>query len=239
MKRIPQHIAIIMDGNGRWARERGLPRAEGHRQGAEAIEKIVAACRERNVRYLTLYTFSEENWNRPSEEILALMQLLRHFLISKRQEMMEKGIRFRTIGEVEKLPSDVQAEIVRTREATAGGDRMDLVVALSYGSKQEICRAVNSVIRRGSCSITPEVLAGELDTAGIPDPDLLIRTSGEYRISNFLLWQLAYAELYFTDTLWPDFDEAELDRAIDSFSERERRFGLTSEQLKKQQGGVQ
>ena len=150
---------------------------------------------------------------------------------------MEKGIRFRTIGEIGRLPSDVQTEIAHTAKATAGGDKLDLVVALSYGAKQEICRAVNSLIRKGVGSVTPEVLAGELETAGIPDPDLLIRTSGEYRISNFLLWQLAYAELYFTDTLWPDFDEGELDRAIDSFSERERRFGLTGEQLKEQQGG--
>ncbi len=221
-----------MDGNGRWARERGQPRAEGHRRGAETIENIVSACRDRNVRHLTLYAFSEENWRRPSEEVLALMQLLRHFLSSKRAELIEKKTAFRAIGDLERLPADVRQELWETCEATKGGDRMTLIVALSYGGRQEICRAVNSLAGRGVKEVTPEIIETALDTSGIPDPDLLIRTSGEYRLSNFLLWQLAYAELYFTETHWPDFTAEELDRAIESFSRRQRRFGLTDDQLK-------
>lgn len=229
--RIPQHIAIIMDGNGRWALERGLTRAEGHRRGAQTIEKIVQACYDRNVRHLTLYAFSEENWSRPSEEVLSLMQLLRHFLASKRKELVEKRIRFRTIGDIDRLAPEVRDELYETAKATAGGDRMTLIVALSYGSRQELIRAYNALIRKGATEATQEAIERELDTAGIPDPDLLIRTSGEYRISNFLLWQIAYTEFYFTDTLWPDFGEQELDKAIASFARRERRFGMTSEQV--------
>lgn len=221
-----------MDGNGRWAQEHNLPRSEGHRRGAETIERIVTACHDRNIGYLTLYAFSEENWLRPSEEVLSLMHLLRHFLASKRPKMIEKGIRFMTIGDVTRLAADVRKELKETAEATRGGGRMTLVIALSYGGRQEIIRAVNSIIRKGYGEATARIFEGELDTAGIPDPDLLIRTSGEYRISNFLLWQLAYTELYFTETLWPDFDEAELDRAIESFAQRERRFGMTSEQVR-------
>jgi undecaprenyl diphosphate synthase len=235
--RTPQHIAIIMDGNGRWAKERGLPRAEGHRRGAEAIESIVTACSDRSVKCLTLYAFSEENWNRPTEEVFALMQLLKLFLIGKRADMIEKGIRFRMIGEIARLPADVRAEVEKTVVETAGGWKMDLVIALSYGSKQEICRAVNGLIAKGCDRVEPEMIDGALDTAGLPDPDLLVRTSGECRISNFLLWQLAYAEFYFTDKHWPDFDEEQLDIAIRSYSDRERRYGLTSEQLDGQNGG--
>lgn len=232
MNKIPRHIAIIMDGNGRWASEHSLPRTEGHRRGAETIEKIVKACHDRGIEYLTLYAFSEENWFRPSEEVLALMQLLKFFLASKRAEMREKGIHFSTIGDVEKLPSDVREELLATQEATKDGGKMGLIVALSYGGRQEICRAMNELQRRGAREISPEDINDALYTRGVPDPDLLIRTSGEYRISNFLLWQLAYTELYFTETLWPDFDEKELDRAIESFARRERRFGLTSEQIR-------
>ena len=234
--RIPQHIAIIMDGNGRWAKERDLPRAEGHRRGAEAIEAIVTACSDRGVGCLTLYAFSEENWNRPAEEVVALMHLLKLFLIAKREDMIKKGIRFRMIGEIARLPEDVRAEITKTIDETACGWKMDFVIALSYGSKQEICRAVNDLVAKGCDKIAPEMIDGALDTAGLPDPDLLIRTSGECRISNFLLWQLAYAELYFTEKHWPDFDEEQLDLAIRSYSERERRYGLTSEQLDKRDG---
>ncbi len=230
MKRIPSHIAIIMDGNGRWANERGLPRAEGHRCGAETIEKIVIAARDRGIRYLTLYAFSEENWSRPSDEVLSLMQLMRHFLVSKRAELIEERTALRVIGDVERLPPEVRSEIMETMEATKDGDRMTLIVALSYGGRQEICRAANSLLKRGVRDFTPEILQGGLDTAGIPDPDLLIRTSGEYRVSNFLLWQIAYAELYFTETLWPEFSEHELDLAIESFANRDRRFGLTGPQ---------
>jgi len=221
-----------MDGNGRWAREKGLPRAEGHRRGAETIEKIVSACRDRNIAYLTLYAFSEDNWRRPSEEVLALMQLLRHFLMSKRPELIEKRTAFRAIGDLDRLPADVRQELAETVEATKGGDRMTLIVALSYGGRQEICRAANTLIRKGVEEVTPEILEAALDTSGIPDPDLLIRTSGEFRVSNFMLWQLAYTELYFTETHWPDFAEEELDLAIESFTRRQRRFGLTDDQLK-------
>ncbi|MBN1283505.1 MAG: di-trans,poly-cis-decaprenylcistransferase [Proteobacteria bacterium] len=231
MRRIPRHIAIIMDGNGRWAKERDLPRAEGHRMGAEAIERIVSACRYRGVKYVTLYAFSEENWQRPSEEVLSLMQLMRHFLVVKRPEMVKEGTRFRVIGDVERLPADVRQEIAETVEATARGRNITLVVALSYGGRQEIVRAVNRLIGSGASDVTVESLSGALDTAGMPDPDLLVRTSGEMRVSNFLLWQIAYTELYITDRPWPEFDEAELDRAIESYKARERRFGLTDEQL--------
>ncbi|MFH1830806.1 MAG: polyprenyl diphosphate synthase [Pseudomonadota bacterium] len=230
MKHIPKHIAIIMDGNGRWANERGLPRAEGHRLGAETIEKIVAACRDRNIRYLTLYAFSEENWSRPSDEVLSLMQLMRHFLVSKRAELIEERTAFRVIGDIERLPREVRSEITETVEATKDGDRMTLIVALSYGARQEICRATNTLLKKGVRDFTPDILQEGLDTVGIPDPDLLIRTSGEYRVSNFLLWQIAYTELYFTETLWPEFSEDELDRAIESYAKRERRFGLTGQQ---------
>lgn len=232
MVKVPNHIAIIMDGNGRWAKERSLPRAEGHRRGAETIEKIVRACDKRGVRYLTLYAFSEENWLRPTDEIHALMQLLKLFLVNKRDKMIAEGIRFKTIGDIEKLAPDVQNELNSTVQMTSSGKGMTLVIALSYGSRQEILRAVNSLIKRGSQSVSDSDLEREFYTVGIPDPDLLIRTSGECRISNFLLWQLAYTELYFTETLWPDFDENELLKAIESYRARERRFGMTSEQLK-------
>jgi len=231
MHRVPKHIAMIMDGNGRWAKERDLPRAEGHRRGAEAIERIVRACRDRGVRYLTLYAFSEENWRRPSEEVLALMQLLRHFLVAKRPEMIEEGTEFRAIGDLSRLPADVKQEIEETSEATKGGGKITLVVALSYGGRQEIVRAVNKLVRDGTGEIDERMISEALDTAEMPDPDLLVRTSGEYRVSNFLLWQIAYAELYITETLWPEFEEAELDKAIESYSNRERRFGMTDEQL--------
>lgn len=220
-----------MDGNGRWAAEHGQPRAEGHRRGAETIETIVEAARDRGLAYLTLYAFSEENWQRPGGEVLALMRLLQSFLVTKRQMMIDQGIRFRTIGTIERLPQDIQDEIARTSEATKGGDTMTLIVALSYGGRQEICRAVNELAGRGTRRITPDDITEALDTRGIPDPDLLIRTSNEYRISNFLLWQLAYTELYITDVLWPDFDESELDNALRVYETRERRFGMTSEQL--------
>ena len=231
MRRIPKHIAIIMDGNGRWAKERDLPRAEGHRRGAEAIERIVRACRDRGVKYLTLYAFSEENWQRPSEEVLALMQLMRHFLVVKRPEMLKEGTRFRVIGDVERLPSDVRQEIDETVEATARGRNITLCVALSYGGRQEIVRAFNRMLKAGATEATTEMITESLDTAGMPDPDLLIRTSGEYRISNFLLWQIAYTELYVTETPWPEFTDEELDKALESYKFRARRFGLTDEQI--------
>jgi len=232
MNKFPQHVAIIMDGNGRWAKERSLPRVEGHRQGVETVEKIVEASKEIGIRYLTLYAFSEENWNRPKEEVDALMQLLRLYLAAKRSKMIREGIRFMAIGDIDSLDQEVRDEIERTREATKSGQNMTLIVALSYGARQEICRAAERLISKGVREVTPEILSRSLDTADIPDPDLLIRTSGEFRISNFLLWQLAYTELYFTETLWPDFTREEILRAIEEYQKRERRFGLTSEQVK-------
>jgi len=221
-----------MDGNGRWALEHGLPRVEGHRRGSETIEKVVEAASERGIEYLTLYAFSEENWQRPGTEVIGLMQLLKEFLITKRAKMVTEGIRFRTIGDISRLPQDVREEIQRSVDATMKGNRLHLIVALSYGARQEICRAANALIEEGHTKIKPELISSHLYTADIPDPDLLIRTSNEYRISNFLLWQLAYTELYFTGILWPDFDDAELDKAIEVYSQRERRFGMTSEQIK-------
>lgn len=229
---LPKHVAIIMDGNGRWAQEKGLPRAEGHRRGAETIDLIVEAAHDRGIANLTLYAFSEENWSRPLDEVVELMKLLGEFLITKREKMIDKGIRFHTIGNISRLPKEVQDEIRTTCEVTKDGDVMNLIVALSYGARQEICTAVNELVRSGMQEITPEAVSQALDTSRFPDPDLLIRTSNELRLSNFLLWQCAYTEFYFTDTLWPDFGEADLDRALENYAQRERRFGMTGEQIK-------
>jgi undecaprenyl diphosphate synthase len=229
---LPKHVAIIMDGNGRWAQEKGLPRAEGHRQGAETIDLIVEAAHDRGIANLTLYAFSEENWSRPLDEVVELMKLLGEFLVTKRQKMIDKGIRFHTIGNISRLPKEVQDEIRTTCEVTKSGDVMNLIVALSYGARQEICTAVNELICKGMKEITPQAISQALDTSRFPDPDLLIRTSNELRLSNFLLWQCAYTEFYFTDTLWPDFDEAALDQALENFAQRERRFGMTGEQIR-------
>jgi undecaprenyl diphosphate synthase len=234
---IPRHIAIIMDGNGRWALDHGLPRAEGHGRGAQTIETIVEAARDRGIKYLTLYAFSEENWKRPEDEVFALMYLLKEFLVTKRAKMIEQGIVFNTIGDISKLPSELQDEISKTKAATKNGKVMTLIVALSYGARQEICRAVNEIIEEGDIPVTPEAITRKLDTGEFPDPDLLIRTSKEYRISNFLLWQLAYTELYFTDILWPDFSPQRLDDAISEYQNRERRFGMTSEQIRSNNSG--
>lgn len=225
MNPMPAHIAIIMDGNGRWAGQRNLPREAGHRQGAQTAEAMVEACVDRGISYLTLYAFSDENWERPVEEVLALMQLLDEFVISKREKMLTKGIRFRTIGDTGRLPPFVLDSIHQTMEATAGGDRMTLTLALSYGSRAELCRAFNRCIAAGLTTISPRDVDEHLDTRGYPDPDLLIRTSGEYRISNYLLWQMAYTEMHFTKTPWPDFTEKDLDAAIGDYRGRERRFG--------------
>lgn len=228
MNLMPAHIAVIMDGNGRWAGQRNLPREAGHRKGAQTAEAMVEACHDRGISYLTLYAFSDENWERPVEEVLSLMQLLDEFLISKRTKMYEKGIRFRTIGDASKLPAFVLDSIRQTAEATAQGGKMTLTLALSYGSRAEICRAFNRCVADGLTNITPKDVDGHLDTKGYPDPDLLIRTSGEYRISNYLLWQMAYTEMHFTKTPWPEFTERDLDAAIDDYRRRERRFGRLS-----------
>jgi undecaprenyl diphosphate synthase len=237
LKKLPQHIAIIMDGNGRWAKGRGLPRIEGHRRGSEVVDEITTACRELGVRYLTLYAFSMENWARPKDEITALMALLKEFLINKRPKLLKNEIRLLSIGDVERLPPDVLKTLRETEDATAHLDKMFLILALSYSARDEIMRAVNALLKEKETGefrdnfISTGRFSDYLDTAGIPDPDLLIRTSGERRISNFLLWQSAYTELYFPETHWPDFNREELLKAIDEYQRRERRFGKTSEQI--------
>lgn len=231
MNDIPQHIAIIMDGNGRWAMNRDLSRVEGHKKGIEVVEDITIACRDLGVKYLTLYAFSDENWDRPVEEVKALMELLVKFLKLKRQKLIDNGIRLRSIGDNDRLPDEVRQALTDTEKATAHATDMTLIVALSYGSRTELCRSIKRMIDSGVKDITPEKLTQFLDTAEFPDPDLLIRTSGEQRVSNFLLWQIAYSEFYFTETLWPDFTKTDLEKAIQDYRQRERRFGKTSEQL--------
>ncbi|MDO8643675.1 MAG: isoprenyl transferase [bacterium] len=236
-KNLPQHLAIIMDGNGRWAKERALPRIEGHREGTETADKIVMACSELGIRYLTLYTFSMENWSRPRDEIKALMNLLIEFLVSRREKLVKNQIRFETIGDLTRLPEEIQRELAISKEVTCSFNKMVLTLALSYSARDEIVRAVNVLLKeKGSGHLKDDFISSEtfssyLDTDGMPDPDLLIRTSGEMRISNFLLWQSAYTELFFTETLWPDFGRDELYKIIETYQNRERRFGMTSEQV--------
>jgi undecaprenyl diphosphate synthase len=234
---LPRHIAVIMDGNGRWAKKHALGRIAGHRKGAEAVRATVRTCREIGIQYLTLYAFSVENWMRPVREVSALMDLLVDYLRSERRELQERGIRLRAIGNLDRLREPVRQFLRETMEATKGKQEMVLVLALSYGGRDDILEAARALAEKcgdGALKpgdITREMFEEHLQTAGIPDPDLLIRTSGEFRISNFLLWQTAYTEFYFTDVLWPDFDRAELLKAIAAYQQRERRFGLTSEQL--------
>ena len=226
---IPQHIAIIMDGNGRWANERGKERSFGHQAGVEAVRKITAECTRLGVKYLTLYTFSTENWGRPADEVAALMGLV---LSSLEDEIfMKNNVRFRVIGDVKRLPDAVQQKLRETEEHTAKNDAMTMVVALSYSSRWEITEAVRQIVKEGAEDITEETISQHLTTNFMPDPDLLIRTGGELRISNYLLWQIAYSELYFCDTYWPDFDEAALHKAIESYQKRQRRYGKTEEQV--------
>ena len=226
---IPQHIAIIMDGNGRWANERGKERSFGHQAGVEAVRKITAECTRLGVKYLTLYTFSTENWGRPADEVAALMGLV---LSSLEDEIfMKNNVRFRVIGDVKRLPDAVQQKLRETEEHTAKNDAMTMVVALSYSSRWEITGAVRQIVKEGAEDITEETISQHLTTNFMPDPDLLIRTGGEVRISNYLLWQIAYSELYFCDTYWPDFDEAALHEAIESYQKRQRRYGKTEEQV--------
>ncbi len=235
--RLPQHIAIIMDGNGRWAKKKGNERIFGHKNGVKAVRETVESAAELGISYLTLYAFSTENWNRPRTEIDALMSLLVSTLDSETKTLMDNNIRLSTIGDIESLPSRVKSRLMRTIEKTSGNDGMNLSLALSYSARWEILDAVKSIARKietkelSSRELTCEMINDYLQTKNIPDPELLIRTSGEYRISNFLLWQIAYAELYFTDTLWPDFRKEDLYAAICNFQSRERRFGKISEQV--------
>ncbi len=234
-KRIPAHIAIIMDGNGRWAMARGLVRNAGHKAGVETVRRITAECVRLGVRYLTLYTFSTENWNRPEDEVSALMGLV---LTSLEDEIfMKHNVGLRVIGDMQRLPADVREKLQQTIERTKNNDTMTLVVALSYSSRWEITQAVKDILHEAQSSairpedITEEFVSSHLTTSFMPDPDLLIRTGGELRISNYLLWQIAYSELYFCDTYWPDFDEKALHEAIISYQSRQRRFGKTEEQV--------
>ena len=235
--KLPHHIAIIMDGNGRWAKKKLLNRISGHMRGVDAVREVVTACRELGIRVLTLYAFSMENWKRPKEEVAALMRLLREYLLKETDEMLRTNIRLRAIGRIEDLPLDVQETLRETAQKTERCDGMVLNLALSYGGRTEILHAVQGILSDFQLGkIKPEEITLQrfsqyLWTQGLPDPDLLIRTSGELRISNFLLWQIAYTELYVTDTLWPDFDRKELLKAIADYQSRERRFGMTSEQL--------
>lgn len=230
-KRIPKHVAIIMDGNGRWAKKKGFQRVRGHQKGAEAVRQIVTASREIGIQWLTLYAFSEENWKRPRLEVQALMKLLKRFLKNELHEMLENNIRLKTIGRTENIPLDTRQILLDTMEKTAHNTGMTLTLALSYGSRQEIvaaCKKIGSMIKDEEIvpeEIDEELIQSCLYTAEMPDPDLLIRTSGEYRISNFLLWQLSYTELHITSTLWPDFGKDEYLRAIENYQTRERRFG--------------
>ncbi|MEE8110558.1 MAG: isoprenyl transferase [bacterium] len=241
LNKLPRHIAIIMDGNGRWARGRRLPRIAGHREGVRSVDEVITASRELGIGAVTLYAFSEENWSRPSVEIRALWGILREYLRKEIGRIMREGIRFKVIGALENLPEKAQRLIEESESRTAENDGMVLTLALSYGSRQEIVRAAEAMaeaVKRNEIQSgdIPRLFEQYLYTADLPDPDLLIRTSGEVRISNFLLWQLAYTELYFTDVHWPDFRRAELYRAILEYQRRERRFGLTQEQLARQKG---
>lgn len=237
-ERLPQHIAIIMDGNGRWAKEKGYLRAIGHENGVDALRKIATASAKTGVKYLTVYAFSSENWNRPKSEVNALMALLVSSLKKELKTLQDNLIRLHAIGHIETLPGKCQDELKEVIDKTAGNDRMTLTLALSYGSKEELADAMRTLakkVRAGDLKpeeIQPEHIQAELYTADLPDPDLLIRTSNEYRISNYLLWQIAYSELYFTPKLWPDFAEEDLFEAIVNYQQRERRFGKISEQLK-------
>ncbi len=232
---LPKHVAIIMDGNGRWAKKKTMNRIRGHEEGAGSVRNIVNASREIGIHWLTLYAFSEENWKRPKYEVEALMKLLSRFLKGELDEMLNNGIRFQTIGRIEKLPKYVQNRLQKTAEKTSKNKDMVLTLALSYGSRQEVSDAIQKIAKRiesgalTSDKITEQIVSDSLYTGGMPDPDLLIRTSAEYRLSNFLLWQMAYTEFYFTPTLWPDFRKEEYFKAIEEYQKRERRYGATGE----------
>ena len=236
--KIPQHVAIIMDGNGRWAKQRGLPRLEGHRRGVETVRTVVDAAREIGIRYITLYAFSVENWKRPTDEVSGLMGLLDYFLKRELDNLIKEKVRLHTIGRTDALPTNVQKELARVKDATQHFTDWNLVLALNYGSRTEIAdaaRAYAAAVVAGTEKLAEaswENFSRYLYTAQIPEPDLLIRTSGEQRVSNFMLMQCAYAEMVFTPVLWPDFGKADLQSAVDEYGRRERRYGLTTEQIK-------
>lgn len=236
-ERLPQHVAIIMDGNGRWAKKQGLARMFGHKQGVEVVHRITEAAAELGLRYMTLYTFSTENWNRPKEEVDALMTLLVDTIAKETPTLMKNNVRLLTIGDLDRLPEAAHKKFLGCMEQTASNTGLSLVIALSYSARWEIVNAMKQAVASAQTGmlraedVNEEFVSDLMTTKGIPDPDLLIRTSGELRISNFLLWQLAYSELYFTDCLWPDFTTEEFYKAIVDYQHRERRFGKTSEQI--------
>ncbi len=222
---VPRHVAIIMDGNGRWAKRRNLPRIIGHRAGAEAVRECIRTALEVGIEYLTLFSFSTENWQRPKEEVQSLMELLKFLLRREVESLSREGVSIRAIGRIHELPEDVRLILEQAMERTRANNKLKLYLALSYGGRAEILDAVNAIVSKGMNNVDEQTFRRFLYAPELPDPDLLIRTSGEYRISNFLLWQLAYTELYFTDTLWPDFRKEEFLKAIEEYSRRERRFG--------------
>ncbi len=231
IENLPRHIGFIMDGNGRWAKQRGLPRLAGHRAGAENLRRVLRACGEWGIKYVTIYAFSTENWGRPREEVEGLLNLLDQYIDKELPELVKEGVQVRHIGRMDGVPERLQEKIRQAVEATKGNERLILCVAFNYGGRAEIVDAVRKIIAKGYKpeEVDEDLISSHLYTAGIPDPDLIIRTAGEMRLSNFLLWQSAYAEYYSTPVYWPDFDEEELYKALLDFSRRERRFGLVKE----------
>lgn len=239
---LPRHVAVIMDGNGRWACQRGLKRSAGHREGSRSVRAVVTRSRELEIPFLTLFAFSSQNWRRPADEVTSLMGLLVEFCQSERELMIEKEIRLRVIGERSRIPAFARAAIEDVEAATAGNQRMQLIIAVSYGSREELVHAMRAIAHEVQADrlqpedITEETISRHLWTADIPDPDLVIRTSGELRVSNFLLWQIAYAELYVDECLWPDFREAQFEAALDAYDKRERRFGAVDSDVAPSRG---
>jgi len=232
---IPRHVAIIMDGNGRWAKKRGLPRLAGHQAGTENLRRVITACVEMGIRYLTIYAFSTENWGRPKEEVEGLLKILETVIQKELRELNEEGVQLRHIGRLDKLPPSLRKQVEDAIELTRKNDRLTVIVAFNYGGKDEIVYAVEQMIRKG---VKPEevsetAISSHLFTTGIPDPDLIIRTSGEMRLSNFLIWQAAYSELYVTPTYWPDFGKAQLQKAVKAYNQRSRRFGKLDNESEK------
>ena len=233
--RVPRHVAVIMDGNGRWAKKRFLPRVMGHKKGLDALEDLCHTCAEAGIPYLTVFAFSTENWRRPADEVSFLMGLFLAALQKKVAKMHKNGLRLKVIGDRSRFPAEIQAGIRDAEALTAANTGLTLTIAADYGGRWDILQAANALIKEGKSEISESDLAAKLMLAEAPEPDLFIRTGGETRISNFMLWQMAYAEFYFTDTLWPDFDQREMHRALESFQQRERRYGRTSEQLPPEQ----
>jgi undecaprenyl diphosphate synthase len=231
--RLPRHVAIIMDGNGRWALARGLPRIAGHRAGTENLRRVIRASVEFGIKYLTIYAFSTENWGRPPEEVQGLLHILEDVIDRELAELSEEGVQLRHIGRLERLSPALQKKVLKAIETTRNNDRLVLNVAFNYGGRDEIVQAIQHMMQDGVApeSVTDELVSQYLYTAGVPDPDLVIRTSGELRVSNFLIWQAAYAELYSTPTYWPDFDKEEYRRALETFAQRDRRYGGVSESV--------